>query len=255
MKDQILFGRLGNKTNDIKYFKEYLPLNIKNVVEPFGGTFAISRIMYNDNEKYNIFVNDTDTDLYEIYKKPEEYSTYCIEMNNYAIKNKTLKNGLQVDLKLFIKEIEQLKMNINESFYKIWCENNIIRGTFIKTKKEINHKKCLDFMKNINFSNDDYLNCIEKHRKNKDTFIFLDPPYLFSNNIQYKDQSEKADTTEIIYKIYELMKDKKTKAKMMFIINDLKILRWLFKDFIKGEYKKIYQIGKREDNHLIISNY
>ena len=42
---------------------------------------------------------------------------------------------------------------------------------------------------------------------------------------------------------------------MMFIINDLKILRWLFKDFIKGEYKKIYQIGKREDNHLIISNY
>ena len=254
MKDQILFGRLGNKTNDIKYFKESLPLDIKNIVEPFGGTFSLSRIIYND-EKYNIFVNDTDTDLYEIYKNPQEYSDYCIKMNNYAIKNKTLKNGIEVDCKLFIKEIEENKFNINESFYKIWRENNIIRGTFIKTKKEINHKKCLDFMKNITFSNDDYLNCIEKHRKIKDTFIFLDPPYLFSNNIQYKEQGEKADTTEIIYKIYELMKDKKTKAKIMFIINDLMILRWLFKDFIKGEYKKIYQIGKREDNHLIICNY
>lgn len=254
MKDQILFGRLGNKTNDIKYFKEYLPLDIKNIVEPFGGTFSISRIIYND-DKYNIFVNDSDTDLYEIYKNPQEYSDYCIKMNNYAIKNKTLKNGMKVDYKHFIKEIEEHKMNINESFYNIWVGNNVIMGTNIKPKKEINHKKCLDFMKNINFSNDDYLNCIEKHRKNKDTFIFLDPPYLFSNNIQYKEQGEKSDTTEIIYKIYELMKDKKTKAKIMFIINDLKILRWLFKDFIKGEYKKIYQIGKRKDNHLIICNY
>jgi hypothetical protein len=46
-----------------------------------------------------------------------------------------------------------------------------------------------------------------------------------------------------------------TKAKIMLIINDLKILRHLYKDFIKGDYDRVYQIGKRKEKHLIITNY
>jgi site-specific DNA-adenine methylase len=44
MKESILFGRLGNKQQDIQFFKKYLPLDVKTIVEPFGGTFAITRL-------------------------------------------------------------------------------------------------------------------------------------------------------------------------------------------------------------------
>ena len=41
----------------------------------------------------------------------------------------------------------------------------------------------------------------------------------------------------------------------MIILNDLKITRILFKDFIKGSYEKIYQKSKKKCILLIITNY
>ena len=41
----------------------------------------------------------------------------------------------------------------------------------------------------------------------------------------------------------------------MLIINKLYILEYLFNDYIKGEYDKIYQVGKKKSKHLIITNY
>ena len=88
-------------------------------------------------------------------------------------------------------------------------------------------------------------------------FFFLDPPYLFSDNSHYSQQQRKegSDMTHIIYEIFEILQDKTTKAKIMMIMNDMKIIRYIFKDFVKGEYEKIYQIGKRKSIHLIITNY
>ncbi len=61
-----LIQRMGSKTNDIKFFINYLPLDVINVVEPFGGSFAVIRHVYND-EKYNKYVNDNDDDLFYTY--------------------------------------------------------------------------------------------------------------------------------------------------------------------------------------------
>jgi site-specific DNA-adenine methylase len=254
MKETILFGRLGNKQNDIKYFNDRLPMDIKNVVEPFGGTFAVSRIIYKD-DKYNKFVNDNDENLQEIYKNPKGYSDFSIKMNNYAIKNVGDK---LVNYNNFMNDIDNDKtINKNSSFYKYWESEKVIRGVMINRRKNINHESFLNICKKIKFSNLDYLEVIEKYRKNKDTFIFLDPPYLFSDNSSYSAQKrrEGCDMTDIIVKIYEIFKNKTTKAKIMLIINDMKILRWLFKDFIKGDYDKLYSVGKRKDKHLIICNF
>ena len=35
-----IITRIGSKQNDIKFFKQYLPLDVKTVVEPFAGSFA-----------------------------------------------------------------------------------------------------------------------------------------------------------------------------------------------------------------------
>ena len=45
------------------------------------------------------------------------------------------------------------------------------------------------------------------------------------------------------------------KCKIMLIINKLDILVYLFKDYIKGEYERIYQLSKKKAVHLIITNY
>ena len=61
--------------------------------------------------------------------------------------------------------------------------------------------------------------------------------------------------SDYLIKILDVFKDKKTKAKIMLVVNDLKLTRYLFKDFHISEYNKIYQIGKKKSVHLIITNY
>ena len=254
-KENILFGRLGNKTTDIKHFIQYLPLDIKNVIEPFGGTFAVTRIIYNDN-KYNKFVNDNDEQLVEIYKNPEAYSTLCKHLNTIAKKHVNENNNVIV--KKFLEETEKDKLCIeNKNVYEYWKKEKIIRGGIVKIIKEINHTKMIDTMKNIKFTFEDYKIILDRYKYTKDSFIFLDPPYLFSDNSQYARQSKTQDTdmTDMIYIILDMLKDKKTKAKIMMIINDLKLLRYLFKDYIKGDYTRVYQTAKRKCQHLIITNY
>ena len=251
-KQNILFGRLGNKTNDIKHFKHLLPLDIKTIVEPFGGTFAVTRIVYND-KKFKKYVNDNDETLFKIYSDPKKYSKMCKTLNSLASECKN-ENG-NVQYEEFIEEAS--KLDIDSNMFDYWKIEKIIKGRLIKIIKKINHTDFIDIMDDITFSCDDYKKVINKFRKNKDTFIFLDPPYLFSDNSSYSQQKRKEgyDMTDMIYEILEIFKDKTTKAKIMLIINDMKIIRYLFKDFAIEEYEKIYQLGKRKCNHLIITNY
>lgn len=253
-KENILFGRFGNKTNDIKYFKHLLPLDIKTIVEPFGGTFALTRIIYSD-KKYKKIVNDNDETIYKIYKNPEEYSKMSIYYNDIVKKSKSENDGV-VNCKEVKKQIEEDK-KFNEDLKKYWISEKIIRGILIKCLKNIKHDTFLNIMKDIKFSDKNYMEIMKQHYKDKNTFIFIDPPYLFSDNSSYSQQKRKEgmDMSHILYEVYELLEDKKTKAKIMMIINDMKIIRWLYKGYIKGEYDKIYQIGKRKSKHLIICNY
>jgi len=253
-RDQNLFGRLGNKTTDIKYFKDLLPMESKYIIEPFGGTFALSRIVYKD-QKYKKFVNDNDPTLWEIYKNPQLYSDLLTKVNNHASKNYDEKKKYII-FKDFLKDIEDDKtIDKNTPMYKYLRYEKFIRGNLYKHCKKINHTIFLEQMKDIKFSNDDYVEVINKFKNKKDAFIFLDPPYLFSDNSQYSKQQTDSDMTDIIVHLLSLFNDKNVKCKLMLVINDLKLLRFLFKDFIKGDYSKVYQLSKKKNKHLIICNY
>ena len=262
MKDNILFGRLGNKTNDIKFFEQYLPFeNIDTVIEPFGGCFALTRIKYSDNQ-YKKIVNDNDDDLYYLYTHPNEYYEFKNLMNKIAHESlHEYESVKRVNSVIFREKIKNL--NVDEIFFRNFSKECIIRRDMIKIKKDnYNCEKFINIMKDIEFKNTDWFSLVNENRKNKNCFIFIDPPYLFSNNKYYdKCQSDKnnttndSDVTDIVYKIYEIFKDKTTKSKIMLIINDMKILRWLFKDYIKGDYCKKYGISQTRETHLIICNY
>ena len=103
------------------------------------------------------------------------------------------------------------------------------------------------------FTNEDYINIFNKYKNDEKAFIFIDPPYLFSDNSRYFPQNEFKDMTSIIIDILELLKT--AKCKVMLIINKLNILEYLFKDFIRGEYIKTYSLTKKKMKHLIITNY
>lgn len=237
-------SRFGSKTNDIKEFIELLPMNIKNVVEPFGGSFAVIRDVYND-KKYNKFVNDLDPILFYVYKHPEELK------KAYEVWNKIN----DMDLNSKEKKDKFIKTKVNDYLKQYIINSMIIRGTITISKNLENVDEDIKFMKQINFSHEDAFKVIDKFRKNKETFIFLDPPYLFSNNETYNPQKEEQDNTDFYIKFFNILNDRTTKAKIMLVINDLKILRWLYANFLKKDYDKIYQIGKKKTKHLVITNY
>ena len=100
-----------------------------------------------------------------------------------------------------------------------------------------------EILKHALITNDDFKQVMEKYHDDVDAFMFLDPPYLFSNNSTYIPQNVETDMTDIVVYIYEFFKT--CKCKVMLIINKLSLLEYLFKDYIKGEYLRIYQMTKK----------
>lgn len=252
-KEINLICRSGNKKNDIKFFKHLLPLdNIINVIEPFGGSFAVINNIYRD-DKYNKFVNDTDKDLYNIYTNLDEYHNFCIDMDEIC--KKFLNENGHVEYRGLMPYIVENKINENK-FYKIWEIVHIIRRRMVTIHKTDSFKNInTTFYKKINYSNVDYLDIINRFKYDEKAFIFLDPPYLFSNNKTYQEQQNNTDNTGMILKLLDLFNDRNVKAKIMLIINKMDLLVGLFKNFIKGEYSKVYGISRRCETHLIICNY
>ena len=109
----------------------------------------------------------------------------------------------------------------------------------------------MNFLKNekVEFYNIDAIDIYAKYSNNNKTFIFLDPPYLKLYNDFYANKN---------INIYEYLYNndiKKNKAKVILCLNDMWIIRLLFKTYIKEEYNKKYEASKRQVQHLIITNY
>ena len=249
VKSANIIRRLGNKENDIKFFKHLLPLEVKTVVEPFGGTFAVIKHFYKDVNKYKFHINDNDEVLYYVYCNYKDiiakYEELCkIYINEYVAEE------MKHKFKSYFNTLD-----INENIKKYIDRNIFVRGNMFKPMKSfsnfnINEKTILD---TSILTNLDYKNIFELYKDDPDTFMFLDPPYLFSDNSNYSSQLRETDMTQIIIDILEFLKV--CKCKVMLIINKLNIINYLFKEYIRGEYLRVYQISKNQTYHLIITNY
>lgn len=276
------FSYVGNKKFDIKFFKNYINLNdIETFVEPFCGWCAISHFLYwKENKKnLNYVLNDNDPYLISFLKK---------------IKNNKSSKFILDGVIWFLKNNEEEIINNNKFFYNylknnknyyditnLYIDKFYIRRTstvwhfYRKNKLEFWEKKILNNYNNylkfdwffcnekINYFNDDYMTIFEKYKDNEKAFLFLDPPYLWWNNKYYfwfccenekvDEENFICDNTEIYINIKNFIET--CKCKVLLIINKNKINEYLFKNFIKGEYIKIYQLTKYKWYHLIISNY
>ena len=242
-----LITRIGSKQNDIKFFRDYLPLDIDTVIEPFGGGFTVIRDVYKD-DKYNKFVNDLDPILYNCYINPNKL------IDGFKIWNECLEMPHKTR-----EETKKMLDNFKNSDVSDEMKKYIIFGCscgIIYNSKNINDSiNDLQLISKIKFSNIDWLEFMTPFLNNDKCFIFLDPPYLFSNNSMYIPQEDGNDMTDILCLILDIFKNPDTKARITLIINDLKIISYMFKPYIKGSYGKIYGISKKKARHLIIANF
>lgn len=246
-RQNILIQRIGAKDNDIKSFIDFLPSDRSIIVEPFGGSFAVCRRVYNDDQ-YKKIVNDLDDNLNYAYNNPKDYADL---RNKWADMTQ-----ISVEKKEFKKNIFDDSLKYDIKLKNLAYDSLCIRGGLIKKSSTQDFSPQINFIKKITFTNKNYIDILNEYKYNKNAFIFLDPPYLFSNNKTYDPQNgDKTDMTNILIEILNVMNDKKTKSKIMLIINKLDIITYLFKKYIKGEYNKTYNISKKKMVHLIICNY
>ena len=254
-------GRLGNKQLDIKYFERYFPdkKDLDTVAEAFAGSFAVIRNNFYDVE--NIMCADSDTTftnkLKNILENLEDYRDEKLKILEYMKQNNTgtkddknfyLDNDKMTD---YIKTLKYLdKSDLRQR--GIWK----IQGTTIDINK---YKEIAGLYKKIVWF-DDYKKVFDKVVDNPKAFVFLDPPYFSSHNKDYNNKEQSRDENKIIQDTTFIYIDilefiEKAKCKVMLIVNNSAIIRYLYNKFYKGEYIKQYQLSKSFETLNIYCNY
>jgi site-specific DNA-adenine methylase len=257
VQERQIINRVGNKRNDIKYFKMYFPENVKQIVEPFGGSFAVSSYLLSNNPSLKVHINDVDDNLFYVYKNYKEYEQYKTDYVKYSKDNNINRNSKYDEKKEGIDNFLNNYFKDKNEKLKNYCVQFVkLRGMYkIMHNKANILKSDVEILNNHKVTNKDYMKVINKYN-DEDTFIFFDPPYIFSNNSAYDTQKGESDNSDMI--VYLLSYMLNTKCKCMLIVNDLKLIRILcdmYEQKIINTYQRIYQMSKKEEKHLIIINY
>ena len=158
-----IIKRLGNKKDDIKYFEHHLPKNIKYVVEPFGGSFAVSKYVYQDLDKYIIHINDNDPVLYHIYKNYKQSIDLVKKLDElyndkYQNKSKEFKNYVE-------------NLDINDYLKQYIINTKFIRGHIYKPVKSQSYNEIEEnILKHAIITHEDYKSVMKKYKYKKKCF-------------------------------------------------------------------------------------
>jgi hypothetical protein len=246
--------RLGNKQNDIKYFKQYLPdkKDITTVAECFAGSFAVIRNCFYDVD--NIVCADNDLEFRErctnVFNHLDEFK------NEKILINKLIKEKKEQGHKYLYTGDDEFK-NVKNDIKYIDMDTIHNRGCIKPLTTTIDYNDVKQLYYKIKWY-DDFKQVFELYKNDEKAFLFLDPPYFCSSNKVYlgdkeKDKRKIIDNTGIYIEIYEFMKV--AKCKIMLIVNKSKIIEYIFKDYYKDKYNKTYQSCKNNEDLNIYCNY
>ena len=248
-KNHFFFGYAGNKRSEVDKIHDYLKdsiLDVKTIVEPFCGTTAFSvymSLLYPKRFKY--ILNDFDpniTILYNLARNKDKFDKFINILNKITMKlNKEIYMKLVKEKQFIGWFISHLIYAIRAGLYNLEYKNKIYNFDEYPIVKFLRNE-------NIEIINGDGTELVMKYQDNKEYLLFIDPPYIASCNEFY---SSKVSN---IYEYCEGCKIETMKAVVCFVLENNWIIRLLFKNNVKSEYKKLYQGSKKHTTHLIISN-
>lgn len=255
MKNHFIHSYPGNKRNETENFLNNIKLeNIKNIIEPFCGSSAISfSIWLQNKDKFNYYLNDLDKKLIQIYNLMKNETIEDIEnkVNDFSknIKNKddwlyALKNNdTSLYSYLFFKKFSTMG---RYGFYPI-DKKNIYNFKITKETREF-----IEFIKQpyVHITNDDWFEVFAKFKDDEQSLFMIDPPYVMACNDFYTDRKLN------VYQYFYDNKIENFKSNIYLILEDHWILRLLFiNNTILLKYGKKYEVSKKLTNHIIIYNH
>lgn len=287
----------GGKRNEIKYISDLVPGHIDKIVEPFFGGGAFSLEYINEYKVHGSDIDKDLVYFYKFVKSPSfrrkflsvakwwdgnldiSLAPKILKTHISVVKNnnkKTAKHTVYYSLRCYYNQLKlDNKYNIDRaiafymmrelSFSSMFRFNasggfNVPYGGFSYNQKSLlaKYKSILELSKmDLNITNSDFINTIEKFQHDTQALIFLDPPYdsVFtdynSNAFDRRDQIRLRDSIRNI------------KAKVIMIINKTDFIENLYNEFQEfeiTEFEKKYSVNFKNRNaqkvkHLIITNF
>lgn len=249
----------GNKYNEMNCIYPSLNLDgIKNIVEPFAGGCGFSFYIWEKNKDKNLtyYINDLDTTLFQFYKIASNQELQIeIEKNMHDWVDKITELTDIEDRRKVYNAIKDLN-NVSSRLFinRYYCIRPGLFPQNLKTWNKFYFDKMPihQFFKyaNVITTNVDGNDIFEKYCNQQDCLIFIDPPYLDSNNAFYC--SIKG------VNIYERLWREKMNSKaaaLYMVLEKTYITDALFGENQIHSYAKRYLMkGGRETIHGIYSN-
>jgi DNA adenine methylase len=251
----------GGKSDEIKLFEKYIPINFNIYIEPFIGGGSV----YFHLNPLKAVINDIHTDLIDLYKcigagKAKDIYDFMENTPNnedtyYKIRDEMIINNELDNAKRFYYQRKtcfrgMLRYNKNGKF-------NIPFGKY----KTINYNELINdnyekLLNRTDIFNKDFEYIFENYN-DENNFMFLDPPY----DSEFTDYGYCQFGKEQHKKLAYLFKT--TKIKCLMVIGKTSFIEELYNGYIIEEYDKKYKFklyNKRigdeiNTKHLIIKNY
>jgi site-specific DNA-adenine methylase len=250
MKNHFIMSYSGNKRDEVETIINYINLNVETIVEPYCGTSAMSCYISTIYPlKYKYILNDNNNEiikLYNLMKDETELNEFidninklCFDENNNFISKEKYKDLINLG-----------GLNgwfIGRKFYNITSGLYPIKPPAKLNKDNINNLPIIKFLRteNITITNNDAIETI-KNNNNINTLILCDPPYLDTHNKTYYNNYN--------MNIYEWFTfNKSILINCYFILENMWIIKLLFRDCEINEYDKTYSGHKKKKvKHCVI---
>lgn len=244
---------IGGKRNMIHHYRSlgWEPTN--RIVEPFCGGSAITL-----DSNINALINDKNEFLINFYKTIKEFSDQDINsfIDDFFEHNFTKEEFYEIRDKQY-----SLKDNYDKAkwfFYINRCGFNGLWRVNRKGKvntpygrpldgwgigfKDITYDHLIevrDRLKNIEITNDDGINIINKKLENGD-WVFIDPPYDTTESNYTQEGWNRSDLEVLYNSIKSINKD----VKVFFCNSDTEYVRSLFKEYVPIELDRRGVVNK-----------